>query len=369
MRIYSYFILRKGLKPKYYLFCIPVLAFLLWSPQTLLADTQTLERIAEAEREVNYVGIRLKTFISPRGTRTFEERVIHKSPDIFYGKELSVVGERKPFGGSHGNERRDERHRDNRRSDRDENRRNGREREHEHHKWHQVRSLLSKKNVELIARNYTLEKSPFTEDIANYEADLLTITPKFAGRATHRLFFARENGVILRLEALDDEGVLRAMFVYTRISFDPEIVERKWETFQKEIKLEPQRSHSISLADGEKILKTKPIQPEYLPPGFQLQDVHSIKDKENTIHLIYTDGLLGFSIFETTDKRARRSRDRRRGSDVIELDGTSVHKYQRGSTHAFSWSSADIHFFLFGAMPASEMQKVVESMIYKTKKK
>lgn len=369
MRIYSYFILRKGLKPKYYLFCIPVLAFLLWSPQTLLADPQTLERIAEAERDVNYVGIRLKTFISPRGTRTFEELVIHKSPDIFYGKELSVVGERKSFGGSHGNERRDERHRDNRRSDRDENRRNGRQREHEHHKWHQVRSLLSEKNVELIAQNYNLEKSQSTEDIANYETDLLTITPKFAGRATHRLFFARENGVILRLEALDDEGVLRAMFVYTRISFDPEIVERKWDAFQKEIKLEPQRSHSISLADGEKILKTKPIQPEYLPPGFQLQDIHGIKDKQNTIHLIYTDGLLRFSIFETTDKRARRGSDRRRGSDVIEFDGTSVHKHQRGTTHAFSWSSADIHFFLFGAMPASEMQKVVESIIHKTKKK
>lgn len=369
MRIYTYFILRKGLKPIYALFCMPVLAFLFWSPQPLSADTGTLERIAAAEREVNYVGIRLKTFISSRGTRTFEELVIHKSPDIFYGKELSVVGERKSFGGPHGDERRDERHRDTRRSDRDENRRNGRDREHEDHRWHQVRGLFSEKDVELIAQNYDLEKSAATEDIANYETDLLTITPKFAGRPTQRIFFARENGVILRVEALDAEGVLRAMSVYTRISFDPEIVERKWEVFQKEIKLEPQRSYSISLTDGEKILKTEPIQPEYLPPGFQLQDIHGIKDKKNTLHLIYTDGLLGFSIFETTDKRARRGSDRRRGSDVIEFDGTRVHKHQRGPTYAFSWSSSDIHFFLFGAMPASELQKVVESIIQKTKEK
>jgi len=369
MRIYSYFILRKGLKPKCYLFCIPVLVFLLWSPQILLANIGTLERIAEAEREVNYVGVRLRTFISSRGTRTFEELVIHKSPDIFYGKELSVVGERKSFGGSPDDERQAENRRDNRRRDRDESRRNGRDRDHEHHKWHQVKSFFSEKDVKLIAQNYNLEKSSSTEEIANYETDLLTITPKFAGRVTHRIFFARKNGVILRIEALDPEGVLRAMSVYTRISFDPEIVERKWETFQKEIEPEPQRSHSISLTEGEKILKIQPIQPEYLPPGFQLQDVHGIKDKKNTIHLIYTDGLLRFSIFETTDKRARRGSDRRRGSDVIELDGTSVHKYQRGSTHAFSWSSADIHFFLFGAMPASEMQKVVESIIQKIKKK
>ena len=369
MRIYSYFILRKGLKPKCYLFCIPVLVFLLWSPQILLADIGTLEGIAEAEREVNYVGVRLRTFISSRGTRTFEELVIHKSPDISYGKELSVVGERKSFGGPRDDERQDENRRDTRRRDRDESRRNGRDRDHAHHKWHQVKSFFSEKDVKLIAQNYNLEKSPSTEEIANYETDLLTITPKFAGRATHRIFFARKNGVILRIEALDPEGVLRAMSVYTRISFDPEIVERKWEVFQKEIEPEPQRSHSISIAEGAKILKTKPIQPEYLPPGFQLQDIHSIKDKQNTIHLIYTDGLLRFSIFETTDKRARRGSERRRGSDVIELDGTHVHKHQRGPTHAFSWSSADIHFFLFGAMPASEMQKVVESIIQKTKKK
>ena len=367
MRIHTYFILRKGLKPKYYLLCLPVLVFLLWSPQTLLADTSVLERIAEAEREVNYVGVRLKTFISSRGPRTFEELVIHKSPDIFYGKELSVVGERRSFEGPRDDEHRNESRRDNHRRDRDESRRNDRERDHEHHKWHQVKSLFSKKEVELIAQNYNLEKVPSTEEISNYETDLLTITPKFAGRPTYRIFFARKNGVILRVEALDAEGVLRAMSVYTRINFDPEIVERKWEAFQKEIALEPQRSHLISLAEGEKILKTKPVQPEYLPPGFQLQDIHGIKDKKNTIHLIYTDGLLRFSIFETTDKRARRGSDRRRGSDVIEIDGTRVHKHQRGPTHAFSWSSAEIHCFLFGAMPATEMQKVVESIIQKTK--
>ena len=159
------------------------------------------------------------------------------------------------------------------------------------------------------------------------------------------------------------------MSVYTRLSFDAEAVEKKWKVFQKEIKPEPERSYSISLADGEKILKTKPIQPEYLPPGFQLQDVHGIKDKENSIHLIYTDGLLGFSIFETTDNRARRGRDRRRGSDTIDIDDTPVHKHQRGPTHAFSWSSGDIHFFLFGAIPATEMEKVVESIIHKTNTK
>ena len=364
MQTHKYLIHHKDLRRKRNFISYMVIAFLLWGPHTLFADISTLERIVEAESNVSYIGIRLKTFISPRGTRTFEALVIHKSPDIFYEKELSVVGERKSFEDSRGEDRRD-----NRRRDRDENRRNGRERTREENKWRQARTLFSQKEVELIAQNYNLEKSPSTEEIANYETDLLTITPKFDGRPTLRVFFARENGVILRAEALDPEGVLRAMSVYTRISFDAEAVERKWKSFQKEIEPKPQRSYSISLADGEKILQTKPIQPEYLPPGFQLQDVHSIKGKEHSIHLIYTDGFLDFSIFETTDRRARRGSERHRGSDVIEIAGTHVHKRQRGPTYTFSWSSSDIHFFLFGEMPDTEMQKVVESIIHKAKEK
>ena len=365
MRIYKYLICHKNFRFTLSLLCSSALIFLLCVTPTLFADTDTLERIAEAEREVSYVGVRLKTYISPRGTRTFEELVIHKSPDVFCGKEISAVGERKSFEGSRGDENRRDAHR----RDRDEQRRNNRDRGREQSRWRQHRNLFSEKEIALIAQNYNLEKSSSTEKIANYETDILTITPKFANRPTKRIFFARENGAILRAEEVDAEGVLRAMFVYTRISFDPETVERKWHAFQKEIKLEPQHSHSISLAEGEKILKTKPIQPKYLPPGFQLRDVHGIKGKGQTIHLIYTDGLLDFSIFETTNKQVLRDSGRRRGSDTIEIDGTRVHKHRRGPTSAFGWSNQNIGFFLFGDMPANEMQKVVESIIHIAKEK
>lgn len=367
MRMQTLSIFHKPWKPKYYLLCLPILTFLLWTPQTLSADTETLERITEADLTVSYVGVRLNTFISSRGTRTFEELVIHKSPDISYGKELSVVGERKSFGDSRAEDRQEDVRRDGRRRDRDENRRHDREKERGHHKWRQVRSPFSEKEIKLIAQNYKLEKTASGEKIANYETDLLTITPKFAGRPSKRFFFARENGVVLRIEAFDAEGVLRAMSVYTRISFEPEAVAHKWQTFEKEIKPQPQRSYSISMAEAEKTLKTEPIQPGYLPPGFQLQNIHSIKDKEDTIHLIYTDGLLRFSIFETRDKRAHRGN--RRTEEAKMIDGTRVHKRRRGPTQSFSWSSADLHFFLFGAMPASEMEKVVKSMIHKVKEK
>ena len=81
--------------------------------------------------------------------------------------------------------------------------------------------LFQKKEIQLIAKNYNLEHSPSDEKIADYDIDILIISPKFASRPTKHIFFARDNGVILRVEDLDSEGVLREMSVYTQISFDP----------------------------------------------------------------------------------------------------------------------------------------------------
>ena len=348
------------MQSKRHLLGIAVLASWLWVPQILFADISTLERIAEAEHKVSYVGLRLKTFSSSRGTRTFEEVVIHKSIDASYRKVVSVVGERQSSEGSRG-----------RRND-NENRRDRTDRNRDRNEWRQVRSQFSKEEIELIAQNYNLEESVSTEKLANYETNILTITPKFAGRPTKRIFFARENGVILRVEDLDADGVLREMFVYNRISFDPETVERKWEVFEKEIKPEPRRrrSHPISLVEAEKMLKTKPIQPEYIPPGFQLQDVRSIKSKENnSILLEYTDGLVNFTLFEKGGEPPRLSSRQRGEESEIELGAKKVYKHRFGSTDAFRWSGAKIHFFLIGAIPTAEMQKVVESIIHKAKEK
>ena len=342
-----------------------VLIFLFSTSEVLFANISTLERIAEAERKVSYVGLRLKTFSTSRGTRTFEEVVIHKSIEASYRKVVSIVGERHA---SDGARNRDEHRGNNRQRDNNRNRRGRQESNWDRHEWRQVRSQFSKKEIELIAQNYNLEESASAEKIASYETNILTITPKFAGRPTKRIFFARENGVILRVEDLDAEGVLQDMFVYTRISFNPEAVERKWKAFEKEIKPQPLRSTSISLAEAVKMIKTKPIQPEYLPPGFQLKDVRIIKNKEkDSILLEYTDGLVNFTLFEKAGKLPRiRDRDRREETEV-ELGGATVYKRRFRGMDTFRWSGAKIHFFLIGAIPTAEMEKVVESTIQQEK--
>ena len=368
MLIHKYLMFHKDLRVKLSSLYGLILAFSLCVSDPLFADISTLERIAKAEREVSYVGIRLKTFISSRGTRTFEEYVIHKPGDTSYSyrKVVSEVGRRQSLGAT---QDRTERRRDDRRRGHDENNREDRRKEPGRNRWRQVKSPFPEKEIQLIAKNYNLEHSPSDEKIADYDIDILIISPKFASRPTKHIFFARDNGVILRVEDLDSEGVLREMSVYTQISFDPKTVEHKWKKFQQAIQPETPHNPSITLATGEKILKVKPIQPKYLPPGFQLQDIHYIEGRAHTIHLIYSDGLLGFSIFETTDKRVSHANTRRRGSNIIDMGGTNVYKHQRGPTAAYNWSVGDIHFFLFGAMPTTEMEQVVQSIIQKANEK
>lgn len=361
MRTYKYLIPDRSLQFKGFPLWFTVFAAFLWVPHTVFADITVLERIVESERTVHYIGASLRTSSSPRGTRTYEEHIIHIPGDASYRKLLSVVGERKP---SSDQQNSDERQRNDRRRGRDENDRNNRWREQS--KWREVRIPFSEEAIKLIGQNYNLEPRPSDEKIVNHETDLLIIRPKFAGRPTKHIFFARENGVILRVEDYDADGVLREIFVYTRISFNAKAVNAKWEAIQKDIRPEQRRSQPSSLAEAEKILKKRPVQPEYVPLGFELQGVRTIKRRENnTIFLEYTDGLVNFTLFEETGKPPRFSSREQRGATKIDIGGTTVSKHRFGPTDAFRWTTSDIHFTLFGEIPTPELQKIVESIINK----
>ncbi len=347
--------------------------FLLTLSYSLFADTGTLYRIAKAEHEVAYVGVRLKTTSTAHGALTVKELVLHQSAAHSYKKVLDVVGERKFDIPEHRHEEqrpKDKKERRNisrRNRSRKENP-NGdsrRNRSRRFEGWRAGRSQFSIKEIALIVKNYHLEVQPSDEKIADYETELLIITPKLPNRPIKYISFARENGVILQVKDMDAAGTLRGMFAYTWISFESETVKRKWETYEKEIKPGPPRSQSISLDEAEAKLKRELVQPEYLPVGFQLQDIQRIKGKKATFYLIYTDGLLGFSLFETATSptRTRWRGEPRRGWRRIQLSGVPLYKHERGPTHAFGWTVENIDFLLLSEMPPDEMLKVITSII------
>lgn len=310
------------------------------------ADIDILKKIVEAEHQLSYVGVRLRTY----GSRTVEEVVIHQSEKDTYRKIISILGEEKSIDEGDRPERRGR------------DRRQGREREDREERWERQRSQFSISEIRLIAKNYELEHKRWGEKIAGYKTDILIIKPKFGGRPTKYIYFAHENHLILKVQDLDAASVLRGMFVYTRISFDPDTVSRKWDEFSEDIRVRPRTYDVISLDDANKILKKKLIQPTYLPSGFQLQRVykHSYRGR-HPVRLKYTDGLLDIYMFETL-KQEKSDDDDHRGWNEIVVGDSTVFKNSRGSTNAYSWSKKGIRFFLAGPIPSTEMEKIVESI-------
>lgn len=347
-------------------FCyFTLIAFILTSSR-LFADIDTLKRIAEGESDVPYVGLRLKTLSTSRGSRTMEELVIHRTAEDSYRKVVSIVGAPKSITEGNGVE--------NKETDGDKDTRSRRGREF---RWERQRSQFSVKVIELVAQNYELDLRHWGEKIAGHETDLLLIKPKHPGRPTKHIYFARKNGVILRVEDLDAAGILRDMFVYTRISFDPKTVDTKWKSVKEEIKPQPWHNRpKIRLTEAKKILKRKPILPTYLPPGFQHTGIYKRQFRGIHIQLKYTDGLLDISLFETTDEirsestdRPPNRGDRNREVPIIKIGEISIRKHQRGTDNGFGWESNGVNFFISGPIPHSELQKVVESIILKNDKK
>lgn len=314
---------------------------------TVSADIEILKQIVEAEHELSYVGVRLRT----NGSRTVEEVVIHKSEEDTYRKTISILGEEKSI------------EEDNRRERRDGDRRRGRDRDNREERWERQRSQFSISEIKLIAENYELEHKRWGEKIAGYKTDILIIKPKFEGRPTKYIYFSHDNYLILKVQDLDAASVLRGMFVYTRISFVPETVAKKWDEFSEEIRVRPRSYGIISVDDANKMLKNRLIQPTYLPSGFQLQHVykHSYRGR-HPVRLKYTDGLLDYNIFVTL-KQEKSDEDEHTGWTEILMGDTKVFKHPRSSTNAYSWTNRGIRYFLAGPIPSTEMVKIIESII------
>ena len=242
-----------------YTFCLTVFGCLLSLTGTVHSDVTVLQEIVEAEQSISYVGVRLKIF----GSRTLEEVVIHKSLKDSYRKVLPTVGGESTLSTDRGREEdisTNDRNRDKRRRDRE-------------FRWERQRSQFSTKEVELIAQNYKIERRPWGEKIAGHQADLLIIRPKYPGRPTKHIYFARKNSVILRVEDFDSAGVRRNMFVYTRIGFDTNAVIARFKSIQEEISRAPGRNFSeITLADAEKLLTIKLIKTPVLTFRFSTSE-------------------------------------------------------------------------------------------------
>ncbi|MDE0042822.1 MAG: DUF4367 domain-containing protein [Candidatus Poribacteria bacterium] len=325
---------------------------------------EILRYIATAEDETSYSGSRLLVFHTPRGLTVREDLVIHQPPDVNAVKVLSVIG-RERFDGYRKNNRFKDEDRKERRSSRSD-RPSGRR---EFLPRRKRISNLSGKEMELLAQNYRFHLSPGST-IAGEETNEIKIYPQFEDRPTKRLFIARRNGIILRVDEFDYTGHLRFVSLFTQIQFDQEKVEKTLAELKNDKKLifekEERRSRPIKGVEAEQALENRLVQPIYLPSGFRLLDTRYIKRRASTVFLRYSDGLATFSLFERKGKHKFHDRDRgsrRRGGKTISRHDVLIHVMRQHHTHILEWSNSGVDFTLIGELDASELIKVAESAI------
>lgn len=330
-------------------------------PDNPPAFDEIFSRITKAERDVGYVGVCLKISNIPSQSYVREELVIHQPPDIHYVKILDSSENIGQLGLEAGKTQRKDKNRSGPSGDR-------------------IRSssgrmkFISPKEMALLQRNYVLEYSPANE-IAGQKADRLTIVPRFEGRPAKRLWIARDNGIILRVEDLDGTGNLRSLSMYTQISFQPEMIQQKLAEVQFEKKSRSRkksrwRSERVSLPEAQKAFEGQLVLPTHLPQGFQLRKVTLMKQRcGSTVYLRYTDGLIEFSLFESKmshSGKPRGSGDKKQiNTDKIHGTPVQITAYQK--TPILKWSKSNVDFTLIGGLSQSEMKKVAASLIEMSK--
>lgn len=322
---------------------------------------EILNRIMNAEETVAYIGTRMTVTNTSRGTAVREEVVIHQPPEIHAVTVLSILED----GRSVKLDSR-EQHKvseKNRRSGKGDDRRRDRRRFSLNRKR---MGALSEKEVELLAQNYTFNSIP-ADPIAGQTTDLVTVAPRFEARPTKRLYLARDTGVILRIEDFAPDGNLRFMSVYTQISFQADVIQRKLGEWHRDEKLPIEKrrrqSQAITVDEAKTVLVGKLIEPTYLPPGFQLLETRYFKHRSETVYLRYTDGMLTLTVFESKRKQGNNRNSERRGVEHLQIQGTDIRHEKRGPTHILQWHISDLYFTVMGELHQSELIKVAESLI------
>jgi len=343
-----------------------------------LYEVKILNKIASADKDISYVGKELSMGWGFERGQVQEFQVIHKAPSTHSVKRL-IPSERA------GSQRR------NRRAA------GGPPPMMPMGQLPFNRRLAEKDMLELLIKNYDVHVTASEDKVAGYKTDLLTITPRVKGRPSMRIWAARDNHIILRSEDIDPDGNVRNMSVYTQISFKSKEVQTKLDELGSPPKApeDPGRSiESLSLTEAQKKVNYPLVTPAFLPKGFQLDRVLFLKFlPKPSVHLIYTDGLASFSLFESKKADAQAPpprgagpqmpppRDRppmrerpttreepRNQARTTKIHGINVQSFdlRQMNVHIYRWTQAGLDLTLISDLSQNESMKVIGSIINKT---
>jgi len=146
------------------------------------------------------------------------------------------------------------------------------------------------------------------DTVAGRPAIVVEMRPKrrrWGFRFGLRLWLDRERGIRLRREELAPKGRIRRAVYFTRLRFDPPLSPERFQFVPPPgVKVEPGGLIRVrSIAEAQRHVPFKILEPRSLPPGFHLKDV-AISPRmgppyiSRRVTLAYTDGANMFTLSE-----------------------------------------------------------------------
>ena len=170
-----------------------------------------------------------------------------------------------------------------------------------HMEKHQMRRAfpaLLPEQISALNENYVVKQAE-EDRVAEFHAHTIVFQPKDNLRYTRKMWAHNESGLLLKAVVLDERGRVIEQYAFTQLNIGGNI-DQKWIVADKTAPAMAQRLHLSSLPKVEDIAGTSGWQVDALPTGFKkiLEMQRPLREgKGPVIHLVFSDGLAGISVF------------------------------------------------------------------------
>lgn len=193
---------------------------------------------------------------------------------------------------------------------------------------------------------------------AGRSTTVVEIRPSGGDVLRERLYVDRDAGLLLRRETFDDTGqpVRLAAFTTLDLRGSPATASGEW--------VEEHEPVSTSLSRrGVRILRSLGwVVPEGLPGGFGIVDTGSVGGTEDSaLHVLYSDGLYGLSIYQQQGRLDERAL-RRRGAERVRLGAGHVHRWPANEPATYVWGAGGLTFTAVSDAPPDVIATAVSAL-------
>ena len=218
------------------------------------------------------------------------------------------------------------------------------------------------RNLSLLTRNYEPVVGAPTQ-IAGRSAYTIALVNRYTHATTMRVWIDAQTDLMLERQIYTSNGSLVAQMLFDSVRFTGAIPVSTF-TLPSNYTIAPGPSRGLPSIDPSDIMARAGFAvraPHYLPEGFT--PIAADLAQENgvrTLHLLYSDGLRTFSLFENARGSAVDMSGYRQTPFAIgSVRGQLV---DRGAEMLLAWSQGSLHFALVGDLSRDELERIAASI-------